>query len=239
MFESAAAVIAVSQRMGGDLIRLGCPEARLRLCPYGPHPDFFQVEPGSNSNTVVAIGRLTPKKAPHLTILAFAQALQACPDLRLVVIGDGELRGVCRDLIESLHLADKVEIRGVATHEEVRRRLADAFLFVQHSVQADDGDCEGTPLAVLEAGAAGLPVLATRHAGIPDVVMEGETGLLVDERDVDAMSRQLVRLASDRGLARRLGQRARQHIAENFSMQRHIDSLSQVLEEALQPSPTQ
>ena len=104
---------------------------------------------------------------------------------------------------------------------------------MQHSVRASDGDSEGTPVAVLEAGAAGLPVVATRHAGIMDVVVDGETGLLVDEGDVDGMARCMVQLAREPDVAARLGEKARNHIVAEFSMDDRLGRLWNVIESAI------
>ena len=88
-------------------------------------------------------------------------------------------------------------------------------------------------MTILEAGASGIPVVATRHAGIPDVVIDGETGLLVEEGDVAAMAGHLTRLASDPNLAARLGAAARHRIRREFSLEKRINSLWQIIEEAL------
>jgi glycosyltransferase involved in cell wall biosynthesis len=105
--------------------------------------------------------------------------------------------------------------------------------FVLHSVTTSEDDVEGTPVAVLEAGAASLPVVSTRHAGIKDVVIHGETGFLVDEGDVQGMACYMVELARDPGLAARLGQRAREHVCENFSMEKSLTTLWGIIEGVL------
>ncbi len=107
-----------------------------------------------------------------------------------------------------------------------------ARCFVQHSVTDSTGDSEGTPVAVLEAGAMGLPVVATRHAGIPDVVIEGETGLLVDERDAVGMAAHMISLARDPGTANRLGREAAARIRKFYTMDQSISRLSRILEAA-------
>jgi glycosyltransferase involved in cell wall biosynthesis len=111
----------------------------------------------------------------------------------------------------------------------VQAQMAEALAFVQHSVTAPNGDMEGTPVAVLEAGAAGLPVIATRHAGIPDVVIEGETGLLVDEHDVEGMAAMMIRLAEMPETAMEMGSAARKRVREHFSMEQHISLLNRCI----------
>ena len=96
-----------------------------------------------------------------------------------------------------------------------------------------DGDSEGTPVAILEAGAAGLPVVATRHAGIKDVVIERETGFLVDEGDIGTMADHMIQLAQSPSFAGTMGQQARKHIAGNFSLEKGIGRLWTVLENAI------
>ena len=112
-----------------------------------------------------------------------------------------------------------------------------ARAFVQHSVTAADGDSEGTPVAILEAGAAGLPVVSTRHAGIPEVVVEGKTGLLVDEGRTDEMAQHMLTLANDPGLADELGRNAALHVRRHYTMTRSINRLAHVLEAAASGAP--
>jgi glycosyltransferase involved in cell wall biosynthesis len=115
--------------------------------------------------------------------------------------------------------------------------MQSAAVFVQHSVVAPDNDHEGTPVAILEAGASGLPVVATRHAGIPDVVKEGETGYLVDEGDTDAMARYMIQLAKNPDLARRLGAAAREHIAAEYNEQRSNANLWHIIKSVVTKQP--
>lgn len=238
MFAHAAAVIAVSRAMADALERIGCPRSRLVINPYGVDGDTFQQgEPGAAGEQFLAVGRLVDKKAPHLLIRAFAKAAQRRPDARLKVIGDGERMAECRDLVASLGLKHAVELLGGRDHDEVAREMRTARAFVQHSVVAPSGDSEGTPVAVLEAGASGLPVVATRHGGIADVVVEGETGFLVEEGDVDAMADRIAQLAADPPLAQRLGEAARARIASRYTMRQSVDRLARVLEAAACGTP--
>jgi glycosyltransferase involved in cell wall biosynthesis len=232
MFEYASAVIAVSEAMREALIRVGCPPEKIVVNHYGPNPDFFTVSPDYDSREVLAVGRLTEQKAPHLLLSSFKKAYAERPDLRLRIIGGGELEGICRDLVSALDLESAVFLDGPASREEILESMSRAFLFVQHSVAAIDGSSEGTPVAILEASAAGLPVVSTRHAGIPDIVT-CETGILVDERDTYGMAEAILKLSDDRSLARSMGTAGRNRVLTGFTMEKHISTLASTLANAV------
>jgi glycosyltransferase involved in cell wall biosynthesis len=149
------------------------------------------------------------------------------------MVGDGPLLAACRDIVSVLGMSDEVRLLGRQSHQRVAQTMAGARAFVQHSVTAENGDTEGTPVAVMEAGAAGLPAVATRHAGILDVVVEGETGLLVDERDVAGMAAHMTDLAVRPEQAARLGRAARERIAAEFSVTQRTDELWRIVQEAM------
>jgi glycosyltransferase involved in cell wall biosynthesis len=148
------------------------------------------------------------------------------------MIGDGPLMGVCEDLVRSLDMSHAVTFLGPQSHETVRVEMQRARAFVQHSVVAANGDSEGTPVAILEAGAAGLPVIATLHAGIPDVVIHGSTGFLVPERDINAMAEYLIRIVRNSALADEMGRSARNHVSGNFTVEKSLRGLATILEKA-------
>lgn len=230
MFLSASAVIAVSRDMEAQLLNLGARRATLHYNPYGVDPTLFaQTTPATNPPLFIGVGRFVDKKAPHLTLLAFHIVRQACPDARLVLIGDGLLWEACRGIVAALGLTDVVQLPGPLPHHEVAALMQRARAFVQHSIRTSAGDSEGTPVSLLEAGMSGLPVVSTRHAGINDVIIEGETGFLVDEHDVAGMAAAMLRLAEDAELAGRMGQQARAHAVAHFSMEQHIAKLWQIL----------
>jgi colanic acid/amylovoran biosynthesis glycosyltransferase len=230
LFSAAAAIIAVSQDMEAALLALGAPRGRLHYNPYGVDGAFFkQAQPAQQPPHFLAAGRFVDKKAPHLTLLAFSQVVQAYPEARLTMYGDGNLWEACKQLSMALKIADKVSFPGHCSHSELAAAMHRARAFVQHSVKATYGDSEGTPVAVLEAGASGLPVVATRHGGMKDAVVHGETGFLVNERDIDGMAAYMLKLAQEPELAAALGARARVHITANFSMEQSIGHLWQII----------
>jgi glycosyltransferase involved in cell wall biosynthesis len=234
LFATAAAVIAVSRTMAEQLLALGVPKEKLFVNSCGVDVDAFKgASPALVKPGFLAAGRFVDKKAPHLTLLAFAKVVGACPEARLTMVGDGPLWDCCKQLAAALGITESVEFTGVVCHERVRALMAGARAFVQHSVCTSYGDSEGTPVAVLEASAAGLPVVSTRHAGIQDAVIHQQTGFLVDERDVNAMADYMSRLATDSGLAAALGTAGRRFVSKNYSAEKSIERLFNILQKAV------
>ena len=112
---------------------------------------------------------------------------------------------------------------------DIANAMRSARAFVQHSLRAPDGDEEGCPVSIMEAQLSGLPVVATLHAGIPDVVIHGKTGLLVHERDCEAMAKAMVLLADDSQLADKLGASALTRARKNFTVEVHVAQLSKII----------
>jgi len=235
MFEAAWAVVAVSRAMQRKLVSLGAKPEKVHYNPYGIDCGAFGgAEPGEAPPVFLAVGRFVEKKAPQLLLEAFAEVCKSEPSAQLRMVGDGPLLEESRAQAAALGVAESVEFLGARPHDFVQTEMRAARCFVQHSIEAPNGDCEGTPLGILEAGASGLPVVSTRHAGIPDVVVEEETGLLVDERDVRGMAAQMLRIARDPALAARLGRNARQHIAANFSREQSERRLWSLIESGIE-----
>ena len=138
------------------------------------------------------------------------------------------LRGLCPIL--STHLLRRWLLRFIKIFKKI---FEESIAFIQHSIIADDGDSEGTPVAVLEAQAAALPVISTFHAGITDVVVNNETGLLVQEKDVDGMANNMLRILNESGLAERLGMSGRKRIKENFTLEKNLMTLRNVINKGI------
>ncbi len=233
MFRSVAGLVVVSRQTEEALVALGAPRDRLVYNPCGADTALFTpADPAAAPPHFLAVNRFVDKKAPHLTVSAFQKVVAAFPEARLTMIGDGPLLEACRQLALALGLERAVEFLGARPHVDVAAAMGRARAVVLHSVTTSDGDVEGTPVSVLEAGAAGLPVIGTRHAGIADVVVDGETGLLVEERDVDGMADAMLALARDPALAAALGRRARERVAEHFSLDHSIARLWEAIEAA-------
>jgi len=232
----ASAVIAVSKGMVESLVLAGIPESKIHLLRYGVDPGRF---PQFSSGKSVAprffsVGRFVDKKAPYLTLLAFSQALKHLPTAKLVMAGSGALLETTRNLAIALQLGEAVEFLGVLSPEEVALQMRKATTFVQHSVEPSCGPCwgdrEGTPVAVLEAMMAGLPIVATQHAGIGEVVMHQRSGLLCHERDVAGMAAHMVTLGSNPELASRYGIAGREEALARYTAEHYISELHSIID---------
>ena len=153
------------------------------------------------------------------------------------MVGDGPLLMQARSLVQALGLQERVRFFGVCAQGEVADLMRQVRGFVQHSLVAPDGDSEGNPVAVMEAQLSGLPVVATRHAGIPEVVLDGQSGLLVEEGDERAMALAMAQLVRDPDLAARLGDCGRQRVQEHFTIEHHLRQVSQLLHQVMQQGP--
>ena len=230
LFDQAGALVAPSRAMRDALLRLGAPEEKTHYVPCGVDLARFDAgAPDRSPPTFVAVGRFVEKKAPHLTISAFAAVHRRHPEARLRMIGDGRLRGPCEDLAVGLGVGGAVTFLGWQPHEVVAREVRRARAFVQHSLVASDGNSEATPQSIMEASASGVPVVATRHAGIPEGVVEGETGFLVDERDVHGMARHMEELLVEPALAAEMGRAGRRFVEAHFAIDATIARLWDVL----------
>ncbi len=229
VFNYAFAIIAVSEHMHRQLIVLGCPKEKLHLNHYGAHPDFSKVQPVYQKPQFISIGRFVDKKAPYLTILAFQKVLKKHPEAQLVMGGDGSLLNTCENLIKILGLEKSIRLKGILNKEEIITLFETSIAYVQHSIVAKNGDSEGTPVAIIEAQAAGLPVISTYHAGIPDIVVHQETGFLCKELDINMMSSHMIKLLDEPELAYKMGNNAKERIKRNFSLTSHLNKIEQLI----------
>jgi len=234
MFDFASMILPVSTDMFQQLQNLGAAPEKMLLNPYGPNPSFFNFQDiSSNPPTFLTVGRFTAKKAPHLTIRAFAKVLGSVPEAKMLMLGDGELWEESKNLAKSLGVFEHIDFAGPRKPEQIAAAHHQVRAFVQHSVRAADGDSEGTPVAILEAMKSGLPIIATRHAGIKDTVLEGETGFLVNEGDWEGMAEAMLKLAKDATLAAEMGKRGNARVEAHYTMEQHIERLAGAIQSAI------
>lgn len=234
MFSSAAFLIVVSRVMMEKLIFLGAPKEKVIYNPCGVSVARHDVSrPEQSLPVFLSVGRFVEKKSPDLTIRSFSRIAKEITNSRLIMAGDGPLLPRCKELVQELGIQDHVLFTGVQSRRSIAKLMRISRAFVQHSITAQNGDSEGLPVAILEAGAAGLPVISTRHAGIPDAVIEKYNGFLVDEKDVKGMAEAMLILARDPKLAGRMGKNYHKRIVENFSRQKSIIGLRKIIDNSL------
>ena len=238
LLSMASGVIVKSRPMADTLLALGAPVDRLLISPSGANADLFQGSaPAAAPPVLLAVGRFVAKKGPLETLRAFGllcrDPVLAASKPQLWMVGDGPLLASARSLVIELGLQERVRFLGVCSQVRVAELMRQVRGFVQHSKVAPDGDSEGSPVAVMEAQLSGLPVVATRHAGIPEVVLENQTGLLVDEGDESAMAQAMRLLLLDPLLAAELGACGRRRIKERFTIEHHLRQVEQLLRQVI------
>jgi colanic acid/amylovoran biosynthesis glycosyltransferase len=230
LFQRATGIIVVSNDMKEQIINLGANSEKIHLNPYGVDIDKFAPTDSTKKNIAfVSVGRFTAKKAPKLTIRAFAKVLKTIPNAKLIMIGDGEEWEESKKLAQEINIAESIHFQGRKSPQEISETLQNAKVFIQHSLRAENGDSEGTPNTILEASATGLPIVSTRHAGIKDAVVHGETGFLVEEGDWETMADYMLQLVQNPDLCKKMGQAARKHIEENYEMSKRVQTLKDIL----------
>ena len=236
VFAHSELVLPVSEYFGQRLHELGCPRKRLRVHHMGVDLDRFEFKArrldGSSTVRLLSVCRLVEKKGMDHALRAAARLRAAGATFAWQILGEGPELPKLRALAQKLDLASSVQLLGGVSHDAVREALQSAHLFVAPSVTAIDGDEEGIPVAIMEAAAAGLPIVSTRHSGIPELVRHGETGLLAPERDVEQLATNLLTLirAPERWAA--LGAGGRAIVADEFNARKLDDRLAVLAERA-------
>jgi colanic acid/amylovoran biosynthesis glycosyltransferase len=233
LLELSSAAVVKSDPMRATVLSLAQKRTSplpVLVSPSGANPALFQgADPVAAPPLFLSVGRFVAKKGPLLTLEAFALAARDLPELQLVMVGEGPLLAQARQRAIQLGLAGRVRFAGLLSPTEVAVLMRGSRGFLQHSLTAPDGDQEGSPVAVMEAQLSGLPVVATWHAGIPDVVIDGETGILVPEGDWKEMAAAISRLAADPILAKSLGERGRRRCLTRFTTGHHHHQLATLL----------
>lgn len=236
----AAAFIVVSEGMRSALVDFGIPPEKIHLARCGADPTRFTPRTHPPATPLfLGVGRFVDKKAPYLTLLAFAKARQQLPTARLIMVGSGELLETCTNLSVALKLGDSVDFPGVLPPDRIAGLLRASTAFVQHSLEPRygplAGDREGTPVAILEAMMTAVPIISTRHAGIQETVVNGRSGLLVGERDVDGMAAAMVQLGSSTDLTLAMGNHGREDALTHHTADRYLETVRNIIADTLKP----
>lgn len=202
------------------------------LTRFPSAPDRNEDRDGSGEPvTIISVGRLVPKKG-YDDLIAALGMLPEGTAWRFVHIGGGELGDALREQARAAGIGDRCEWLGSQTQKAVVEAMRSGDIFALMSRIDESGDRDGLPNVLMEAQSQGLACLATRVAAIPELIVDGETGLLVEPRDRPAMARQLERLITDPALRRRLGVAGCRRVNEAFSHDACIGALVRKFEMA-------
>lgn len=231
IFRSAAAVVTVSQ-FSLSYLRNKFPAERDKFYRVfnGIETDRFRESSFPEGRPlIVSVGRYIPKKG-------FCTLVEACSrldlrDFECQIVGNGPLEVSLKEQAALLGIQDRVHITGPKPEGEIKRLLERSRMFVLACARADDGAMDNLPTVIMEAMAAGLPVVSTDVAAVSEMVVEGETGFIVPERDSAALAEKMALLMDDPELARAMGMKGRSRCRELFNVEKTSTSLCEVLTE--------
>jgi glycosyltransferase involved in cell wall biosynthesis len=216
---------------------IGLPASKVWLCRHGVDLDRFDDDRSDpQSGRILSIGRLVPKKGFDVLVRACGEMRRRGSDFELRIIGGGPLRDELLALAREEGIADLVHLTGSMSQAEVAGELAAAQVFALSPVVMPNGDRDGIPNVLLEAMAAGVPVVASAVSGIPEVIADGVTGRLVPHGRPDRLADALMQMLSDAPQRARLAEAARRFVGEECSWSSAVRPLRELLGGALAPS---
>jgi glycosyltransferase involved in cell wall biosynthesis len=241
VFRTASHVIACSKNLASRAIALGLPHQSVTVVPYGVNVERFvpNQESGEklrslldipkSKQVVMVMGRLVYKKGFPYFLQAIPLVLSSHPDTHFIIAGDGDLRSHLEEMAGLLHVQKHVSFTGHIPWDRTSSYLAMADIFVVPSILDDAGNLDGLPNVLLESMASGCAIIATDVAGIPEVVQDGKNGVLVPEKDEQALSNAICYLLSNPQIGYRLGVAARETVVSDLNWARIGDRIAAIL----------
>ncbi len=235
----AYSAVAISEYNRRFLTERCPPAPRVEVVHCGVDLERFTPPAAANrrSDLVVCVASLWPKKGHAVLLDALALLVQRRPGVVLELVGDGPERERVLARARDLGVADRVRLLGALPAEGVRARLSEATVFALPSVRLPSGRMEGIPVALMEAMASGVPVVATRLSGVPELVQDGVTGRLVEPGDAEGLADAVAALLDDDELAAGLAARARELVERSFSLAREAQRLGDMFAESAASLP--
>jgi colanic acid/amylovoran biosynthesis glycosyltransferase len=252
LFRTGDLFLTVCDHLRDRLITMGCDAEKVRVhrtgiqiarFSAGAQPSRWRIlerfrPDRAHPLRVLSVARLVEKKGLEHSIAAFGLIADRYPNCEYHILGDGKLRARLTDQIRTLGLSRRVILRGWASQPEVIRWMRKSSVLVAPSITASNGDQEGIPNVLKEAMCLGIPVIATDHAGIPELVQDGVTGLLVPERSAESLAAALDGLLGSPDRRKALGVAASQFVRDNYDSDRLNEALvHRYLELLRNPAP--
>src|SRR5262249_54892508 len=210
----------LAQTYGISMDKLHVVYHGVELARFQPRERSRNAEP-----VLLSVGRLVEQKGLDRLLRACAALAQQGYHLRCDIIGDGPLRRDLEQLANALGLSERVRFHGRLFQEQLIEHYATADLFVLPCIEAADGDRDGIPNVLIEAMAMQLPIISTRFSGVPELVIDGSSGVLVEPDNVPALAEAIRALLDDPARCHSLGKAGRQRVIEHFTIERSATTL--------------
>jgi len=236
LFRHGDSFIYISEAGKEKLLKLGAPEEKMNKIPMGIDLKKMHFKERSYNPPekirLLSVGRLVEMKGREYAIKAIAKLKDRYP-IQYHIVGDGELREDLQRLISDMELDDTVKLWGWVGSEQLDQLYENAHLFIHPSVTSSDGNQEGQGVVLLEAQAHGIPVIATDHGAFPDSVINGKTGFLVPERDVESLAERIDYLIKNPKLWPQMGHAGRAFVEHNYEIKELNKKLIGIFKETL------
>ena len=232
MLNAVTLVLVRSESLRRAVVDLGCDPEKVEIQRTGIPLDEFpfrdRAVPKNGEWRFVQAGRLIEKKGLPVTLRAFSTFLKQHPNATLTIAGEGPLLSELQKFARESGIADRVSFTGFVSQEQLREIYYRSHIFLHPSQTGRDGNQEGIPNSMLEAMATGLPVFATEHGGIPEAIENGVNGVLVPERDDEALARAMLNAAQDPGLLSRIARAGAEAVRQNFDSAAQVRRLEDI-----------
>jgi glycosyltransferase involved in cell wall biosynthesis len=232
MLKLVTRVFVRSASLRAAVLELGCDENKIDIVRTGIPLEQFPFRerefPNDGYWRFLQASRLVQKKGIATTLHSFTSFLNQYPNATLTIAGEGPMMSELQELTRKLKIDNRVALPGFVSQEKLRELYYASHIFLHPSETGSDGNQEGIPNSMLEAMATGLPVFATDHGGIPEAIENGVSGILVPERDREALSEALLSAASDVDFLKRLARNGAKVIAEKFDQRNQIQRLEEI-----------
>jgi colanic acid/amylovoran biosynthesis glycosyltransferase len=229
LFESGDLFLPISNRWKKKLIQLGCKKDKIIVHRMGVDSTKISyskhIRKEGQPIRILSVGRLVEKKGINFGIQAVAKTINRISNIEYLIAGDGPLREDLTKQINMLNLGHKIKLLGYMRQEKIFKLMSRADIFLAPSVTSKSGDQEGIPVVLMEAMAHGLPIISTYHSGIPELIINGCTGFLVKEGDINEIAEKIEFLICNPKIARKISLEGRKNIEKEYAINRLNDNL--------------
>lgn len=238
LFKKADLFLLEGNHMASELEKLGCPREKIKVFHLGTNVAGIEfreraIKKGDPIN-LLFVATLTEKKGCEYLIRAYAKVVNENPNLKLKIIGQGALKTQLLDLAKKLSVYDKITFENYIPYSQFIEELYNADIFISPSVTAANGNTEGgAPVSLIDAQAAGLAIISSFHADIPEVIINGQTGLLASERDTDKIAEHILYFANNPEKIATFGRCGRKHVEEEYNITYQGEKLSKIYTETI------